>query len=170
MTNIQRNIGRQILARTSQADKFERLIKLKYARKIGIVYNMHDMPIEHLHKIIHHFESDGKSVFTLGFVDDKDIDNIGSNNKESYFCKAELNFWKIPHGNRISKFIQEDFNFLINLDLKGTNELQGISTFSMAKTRIGKFFDDFLFAHDLMVKSDSQEAYGLFIDIIRHIK
>ena len=170
MTNIQRNIGRRILARTSQPEKFERLKKLKYARKIGIVYNLHDMPSEHLYEIIHHFESEGKSVFTLGFVDEKDIDNLGSNNKESYFCKAELNFWKIPHGNRISKFIQEDFDFLINLDLKGVNELQGVSTFSMAKTRIGKFFDDFLFAHDLMVKSDSQEAYGLFIDIIRHIK
>ena len=90
MTNIQRNIGRRILARTSQADKFERLTKLKYARKIGIAYNMHDMPSEHLYKIIHHFESEGKSVFTLGFVDEKDIDNLGSNNKESYFCKARF--------------------------------------------------------------------------------
>ena len=170
LTNIQRNIGRRILARTSQADKFERLKKLKYARKIGVVYNMQDMTSEHLHKIIHHFESEGKSVFTLGFVNEKDIDNLLPNYKESYFCNADLNFLKIPHGDRISKFIQEDFDFLINLDLKGAIELQGISTFSVAKTRIGKFFDDFVFAHDLMVKSNSQEAYGLFIDITRHIK
>ncbi|MDG1756142.1 MAG: hypothetical protein P8I43_01905 [Bacteroidia bacterium] len=170
LTNIQRNIGRRILARTSQADKFERLKKLKYARKIGVVYNMQDMTSEHLHKIIHHFESEGKSVFTLGFVNEKDIDNLLPNYKESYFCNADLNFWKIPHGDSISKFIQEDFDFLINLDLKGAIELQGISTFSVAKTRIGKFFDDFVFAHDLMVKSNSQEAYGLFIDITRYIK
>tara|TARA_Y100000385_G_scaffold226848_1_gene237587 strand:+ start:2175 stop:2687 length:513 start_codon:yes stop_codon:yes gene_type:complete len=170
LTNIQRNIGRRILARTSQPEKFERLKKLKYARKIGIVYNMHDMPSEHLNKIMHHFESEGKSVFTMGFVDEKNIENLLPNYKESYFCKTDLNFWKIPTRNRVSKFIQEDFDFLINLDLKGANELQGISTFSIAKTRIGKFFDDCLFAHDLMVKSDSQEAYGLFIDIIRHIK
>jgi hypothetical protein len=126
---------------------------------------MRDMTSEHLHKIIHHFESEGKSVFTLGFVNEKDIDNLLPNYKESYFCNADLNFWKIPHGDRISKFIQEDFDFLINLDLKGAIELQGIS-----KSRIGKFFDDFVFAHDLMVKSNSQEAYGLFIDITRHIK
>jgi len=170
LTKIQRNIGRRILARTSQADKFERLKKIKYARKIGVVYNMQDMTSEHLHKIIHHFESEGKSVFTLGFVNEKDIDNLLPNYKESYFCNADLNFWKIPHGGRISKFIQEDFDFLINLDLKGAIELQGISTFSVAKTRIGKFFGDFVFAHDLMVKSNSQEAYGLFIDITRHIK
>jgi hypothetical protein len=170
LTNIQRYIGKRILARSIQEDKFERLKKLKSARKIGVAYNMQDMPSEYLHKIIHHFESEGKTVFTLGFVDEKDIGHLLPNYKESYFCKADLNFWKVPHGDRVSKFIQEDFDFLINLDLKGVNELQGISTFSTAKTRIGKFFDDFLFAHDLMVKSDSQEAYGLFIDIIRHIK
>ena len=64
---------------------------------------------EHLQKIIHHFESEGKSVYTLGFVDEKDISNLLPNYKESYFCKRDLNFWKIPHGDRISKFIQEDF-------------------------------------------------------------
>lgn len=170
LTKIQRNIGRRILSKTTQSNKFERLTKFKVARKIGVVYNMQDMPKEYLHKIIHHFESDGKSVFTLGFVNEKDISGLLPNYKESYFCKTDLNFWKIPQGVRISKFIHEDFDFLINLDLTGDNELQGISTFSKAKTRIGKYFDEYLFAHDLMVKSGSHEVYSLFIDIIRHIK
>lgn len=170
LTKIQRNIGRRILAKATQSNKFEQLTKFKVARKIGVVYNMQDMPKEHLHKIIHHFESEGKSVFTLGFVDEKDITNLVPYFKESYFCRTDLSFWKIPQGDRISEFIQDDFDFLINLDLKGDIELQGISTFSKAKTRIGKYFDEYLFAHDLMVKSGSHEAYSLFIDIIRHIK
>jgi hypothetical protein len=170
LTNIQRNIGRRFLAKSTQLNKFERLTTFKAARKIGIVYNKPDVIKEHLQKIIHHFESEGKFVYTLGFVDEKDISNLLPNYKESYFCRNDLSFWKIPHENRISKFIQEDFDFLINLDSVGLIELQGVSTFSKAKTRIGKYFDEFLFAHDLMVKSSSHEVYELFLDIIRHIK
>ena len=64
LTNIQRNIGRRFLAKSTQLNKFERLITFKAARKIGIVYNKPDMIKEHLKKIIHHFESEGKAIYT----------------------------------------------------------------------------------------------------------
>ena len=37
LTKIQRNIGRRILSKTTQSNKFERLTKFKIARKIGVV-------------------------------------------------------------------------------------------------------------------------------------
>ena len=45
-----------------------------------------------------------------------------------------------------------------------------ISTFSKAKTRIGKYFDDFPFAQDFMVKSLAETQEELFNDITKYIK
>jgi len=170
LTNLQQNIGRKILVNKSQNEKFEKLKKLKAARNIGIVYAVNEIDNNLKNKIIHYFEAEGKKVYTLGFVNDKNIDNYLPNFKEHYFCCADINFWKIPKLNSVAPFIHGGHDFLINLDIHGMNELQGISVLSSAHTRIGKYFEEFVFAHELMVKSNSNDSYGLFLDLVKYIK
>ena len=170
LTEIQQKVGRFFLSRMEQAEKFERFQRLKTIREVGIVYAVRDTPKQVLNKIVHHFESEGKTVYTLGYVPEKDLEKYLPNYKERYFCKQDVSFWKVPTSDNIAEFTQEKYDFLINLDTQGVNELQGISVLSLAKTRIGKYFEDYLFAHDLMVTNEGKDVMRLFVDIKRHIK
>ena len=89
---------------------------------------------------------------------------------ESFFCKKDLNFWKFPKKKSVQDFVGRDFDYLINLDLNGDMTLQAVSTFSKAKTRIGKWTEPFSFAQDFMLKTTAETEEDLFQEIIKYIK
>ncbi|MDA0777704.1 MAG: hypothetical protein O3C19_01405 [Bacteroidetes bacterium] len=70
----------------------------------------------------------------------------------------------------VSVFTNKEFDFLLNLDTVGSIPLQAISTFSKARTRMGKHFDQYNFAHDFMVKSDVTSTDDLFASIQKYLK
>lgn len=170
MSEFQRNIGKKSLARHKQSSKSESLKKMSDIREVGVVYDVKKTPTQLLNKVIHYFEAAGKTVITIGFVDKKELGDLVPSYKEEYFCNKDLNFWKLPKNEAVSKFTSKDFDYLINLDMKGCNELQAISTYSASKTRIGKHFEDYSFAQDFMIKSLAETHEELFNDIKQYIK
>ncbi len=139
-------------------------------RTIGVVYDTDDVSSKYMTKIVHYFESLGKQVTSIGYVDQKEIRLYLPNYKEEYFCLADLNYWGLPKEEKIGRFIKTDFDYLINLDTAGKIQLQAISAQSVAKVRIGKHMQEFAFAHDFMIKSDADNAEVLFEEIKKHIK
>lgn len=170
MADFQINIGRKSLARHKQNSKSESLKKMSEVREVGVVYDVKKTSDRLLNKVVHYFESEGKAVITLGFLEEKELGDIVPSYKEEFFCKKDLNFWKLPKKQAVSKFISTEFDYLLNLDMEGRNELQAISTFSVSKTRIGKHFEDYPFAQDFMIKSLAETHEELFNDIKRYIK
>ena len=145
------------------------MVSFDSVREVGVVYDVSQKG-SLLTKIIHHFESEGKKVFTLGYVNDKELGDYVPNFKEGFFCKKDLSFLRIPKKEAVSNFTTKEFDFLINLDTKGRVELQAISTFSQARTRIGKHLDLFQNAQDFMVKSVAETEEEIFNEIIKYIK
>ena len=139
-------------------------------REIGVVYNVNKTSIQLLNKVVHHFEAEGKDVITLGFLEEKELGDLMPTYKEEYYCKKDINLWKLPKKESMSRFLSKDFDFLINLDMEGRNELQGVSTYSASKTRIGKHFKAYPFAQDFMIKSLADTAEELFNDLKKYIK
>jgi len=139
-------------------------------REVGVVYDLKKTSTQLLNKVTHYFEAAGKIVSTIGFIEEKNLGDLVPNNKEKYFCKKDLNFWKLPKKEVVQKFISKDFDYLINLDMIGRNELQAISTFSNAKTRIGKHFEEYPFSQDFMIKSHAESGEELFNEIKKYIK
>jgi hypothetical protein len=170
LADFQIYIGRRSLARHKQSDKSEQLKKMSNVREVGVVYDVKKTSTQLLNNVMHYFEAAGKKVVTIGFLEEKELGDLLPNYKEEYFCKKDLNFWKLPKKEVIQKFISNDFDYLINLDMIGRNELQAISTFSNAKTRIGKHFEHYPFAQDFMIKSHSETSEELFNDIKKYIK
>jgi hypothetical protein len=170
LADFQINIGRRSLARHKQSDKSELLKKMSNVREVGVVYDVKKTSTQLLNKVIHYFEAAGKKVVTIGFLEEKDLGDLVPSYKEDYFCKKDLNFWKLPKASAVGKFIAKDFDYLINLDMIGRNELQAISTYSVSKTRIGKHFEQYSFAQDFMIKSLSETSEELFNDIKQYIK
>jgi len=170
LADFQINIGRRSLAKHKQSDKSELLKKMSNVREVGVVYDLKKTSTQLLNKVTHYFEAAGKIVSTIGFIEEKNLGDLVPNNKEKYFCKKDLNFWKLPKKEVVQKFISKDFDYLINLDMIGRNELQAISTFSNAKTRIGKHFEEYPFSQDFMIKSHAESGEELFNEIKKYIK
>ena len=169
MSNFKFKIGVRKLNKHKQKSKSETLVSFDNVREVGVVYGVDQDP-SLLTKIIHHFESEGKNVYSLGFVNHKELGEFVPGLKELYFCKKDLNIWGIPKHDVVGNFTSRQFDYLINLDLKGKIELQAISAFSEAKTRIGKHINLFQTTQDFMVKSLAETEKELFNDIIKYIK
>lgn len=150
-------------------DKKIPLLALNNVREVGIVYNVFTCRVDVLTEVVHYFESEGKKVFTLGFIDDKEFGNRFTDNREYFFCRKQLSFWKIPKREAIDDFLKHDFDYLLNLDIKGELALQSISTFSTAKIRMGKHFDNYAFAQDFMIGSEVKSEKELFEEFKKYI-
>jgi|TARA_B110000902_G_C14228339_1_gene557900 hypothetical protein len=170
LANFRQDIGKKLLAIHKQADKSEALQTLQSVRVIGIIYDVNQISAQLLNKVVHYYESVGKNVITLGFIPEKELGDYIPTLKEEYFCKKDLTFWKLPKKSVVADFTSKDFDFLINLDFNGSIEMQAVSVYSSAKTRIGKYFEDYSFSQDFMIKSLAESGDELFNEIKKYIK
>jgi len=170
LTNFQKNIGIKLLAKYKQSSKNEALKSLKETQDVGVIYDALKTEERVLNKIGHYFESEGKNVITLGFVNTKELGTFVPNYKEEFYCKKDLNFWNLPKKESVQRFLDKDFDFLVNLDCTGELELQAISAYSMAKTRVGKHIERYAFTQDFMVKTMADSPEDLFEEIKKYIK
>lgn len=150
--------------------KDKRMVPFSAARSIGVIYDTEKVSSKMMNSITHHFESAGKKVHSIGFVNKKEIRLFTPNFKESYFCLEDLDFWGLPKQDKIERFCTTEFDYLINLDTEGDLRLQAIAAQSMARIRIGKHIEGFTFAHDFMIKSDATDGAQLFEDLKAHIR
>ena len=170
LSSLRENIGRRSLARHKQSDKSETLKLLKDVREVGLVYDVQKSSVQTLNKLTHYFEAAGSKVFTIGFVDEKELGSNNPTSKDFFFCKKDLNLWKVPKNKAVNVFTKMAFDYLINLDMVGRNEMQAISTFSNAKVRVGRHIEQFCFAHEFMVEVSSDKEEELFQEIKKYIK
>ena len=170
MAKFIENMALGLLAKYPQRAKAQPLQSLANAKEIGVVYDVHSTSTESLREIIDFFKSKDKNIVTLGFVNEKELGEYVPNYKQDYFCKKDLNFWKLPKQDNLIKFLNKEFDFLLNLDLVGSLQLQAVSTFCKSKTRMGKHFDEYVFAQDFMIKSDAVTAADLFTEIKKYLK
>jgi hypothetical protein len=161
----------QKLRAGSSLHKPARFKSLSQARTVGLIYNVNKISWKTITKFIHHFESSGKSVTTLGYLNEKELNhNYNPNFKHMFFCQRELNFWKLPKQELLRQFLEKDFDYLINLDVEGELVLQAVSAYSKARTRIGLHLQTYEFCQDFMIKAEAEDSTSLFEHIIKYIK
>lgn len=138
---------------------------------VGLVYNVEEMSWKEVQAVIKYFESYGKSVTTLGFFNEKELTHeYNPNYKHLFFCRQQLSFWGLPMPHTMERFLDTEFDYLINFDLRGQRVLQAISAYSRAMTRIGKYLPDYDFAQDLMVQVDASDGPSFFEHIKKYLK
>jgi hypothetical protein len=170
LSSLKEKIAKRLVARYKPNAQDKEFKSFADARTIGLIYDTEVVKSKQITKMVHYFESMGKNVTTIGFVNEKEIRNYLPNYKEEYFCLVDLTFWKLPKEEKIKRFISTDFDYLINLDTVGQLQLQAISAQSVAKVRVGKHMDEFAYAHDFMIQSDASNAEELFEEIKNYIK
>ena len=167
---IKQKIAFNKLKKFKQAKREASLRPLSEIKTIAIVYNVEEISWKSVRKIIKYLEEYGKSVSTLGYFNSKELTHeYTPNYKHMFFCNEQLSFWKIPMPNTLQSFISTDYDYLINLDVKGEMVLQAVSTFSRAKTRIGLHLKEYQFSQDFMIKGGVKDGIELFEQLKKYL-
>lgn len=130
---------------------------IKEAENIGIIFNAtHTVNYEIIKGLVKELHSKDISVTALGFVDsDNLIDHYLIRKGFDFFTHKNLNWYYRPVGEKISEFINQEFDILINLSLEKFLPLDFIILESRAKFKVGKMFDDHS-AVDMMIDTSKE--------------
>ncbi len=130
---------------------------IEEAESIGIIFNAtHTVNYEIIKGLVKELHSRDISVTALGFVDsDNLIDHYLIRKGFDFFTHKNLNWYCRPVGNKISEFIHQEFDILINLSLEKFLPLDFIILESRAKFKVGKMFEN-QSAMDMMIDTSKE--------------
>ena len=167
---IKENIAYRKLRKFKQLNKSASLKPLSQVKTVALLYNVAELKWKQVQQMIKFFEENGKSVTTLGFVNEKELTHEHTPNyKHLFFCKEQLSFWKLPMPNTLSRFITTPFDYMINLDMKEDMVLQAVSTYSQAITRIGLYQEKYQFSQDFMIQAEVNNGTELVEELKKYL-
>jgi len=147
-----------------------RLTNLRDAKKIGILYNLDDVPdYDVVAEFVTRLQHDRKEVKALGYVKNKNlISRFLPKLSYDFFSRKDMNWFYKPVKDKVMDFIQKDFDLLIDLDMKDSLPLKYISGLSMSMCRIGRYSEDNTSCYDLMLDVNPSTPVNEFIRQITH--
>ena len=156
--------------RASGIDRNKKTVNIEDAQKIGLLYLVPDeRSYEKIVDFIKNLQKQGKKVFALGFVMNKDVPSFfSSSNSYSFFTLKDLNWYNKPRSTFVTNFLNEKFDLVINLSLEDIFPLQYISGLSKANMRVGKYGEDNGQYYDMMIETDKINDLGSYIEQIAH--
>lgn len=170
--NIKEKIGRFLLSNEVEKHQRDRTsINYSAAANIGILYDATDSEsAELVHKFASELRNEQKKVFELGYVDRADIPyDVKYNINSEFFWRKKLLWNGLPEKSGISRFLNEEFDILLNLYTSDTLPLHAVSVYSKAKFRIGHYSRKaHLPYYDLMIDTGNNYDLKHYIEQINH--
>lgn len=169
-SNIRHWIGRLVLQKSlKNQQRTKKVFNLTTARRIGIIFNGtredHFDQVMEFHKFL---KLKGINTHVLGYVDAKDVPDKYLFKKDFYFLlKKHLNWYYKPVSEEAEKFLQGNFDILIDLNLDENFPCQFIAAISSAHFKVGRFTDSESF-YDLMINISKVKKIEYFIEQTKH--
>ena len=147
-----------------------KLTNLKDAKRIGILYNLDDVPdYDVVEEFVTQLQHDRKEVRALGYVKNKNlISRFLPKLSYDFFSGKDINWFYKPVKQKVMDFISKDFDLLIDLDMKDSLPLKYISGLSMSMCRIGRYSEGSSSCYDFMLDVNSSMPVTEFIKQITH--
>lgn len=116
---------------------------IKEAKTIGILFNAtHQISFEIVKAFVKDLSTKTNSVDVMGFVDSKQlIDHYLYRKGFDFFTQSQLNWYYKPTVQNVEKFIAKPFDILIDLSLDDPFPIHYIIACSMAKFKVGRFYE-----------------------------
>ena len=171
LNKIRTIIGNYFLkAELSKNENSRKVTNFRNARKIGILYTLDDVPdYETVSGFVSQLQHDHKEVKALGFVKNKIlVTRFLPKLSYDFFTLKDVNWFYKPVNEKIRHFIENDFDFLIDLSLKDSLPLKFISGLSHAWCRIGRFSQENTAYYDIMIDLKSPLTLNEYILQITH--
>lgn len=150
----------------AERKKKSKMIGYEQVEHIGIVYDAAYIEKEGIvHQYANKLRSEGKKVFLLGFVDMKQLPgNKKFSLQSEYFWKETLNSFNLPVKNKLSRFLEMEFDWLLNLYLDPVLPLMAIAAYSHAKYRIGPAIEGGVKYFDAIIDTGDKQDLTFLID------
>lgn len=168
-----RQIKLQLASRVFQKKRKEvsrtkKMCGLLSAKHIGVLF---DASLEHNYTVVSEFIKilqENKVKFkVLGYVGYKLIPHYCIPKLSfDYFTLKELNWMGIPFGSRVSDFIAEDFDMLIDLTTEDFFPMQYISGLSKAKFKVGRAGKNNSDFYDFMIDVPAGISIEEYMDLV----
>ena len=162
---------------------------LREAKSVGVVYNA---TLEEDFLLVKAFVYELKKIvpeiYSLGFVDKKELENFHMQPLDFFFyCNSDLNWYHKPEEGTVKKFVQKDFDILIDLNLTENLSVRFVLAEPPTPFKVGRFTDIEPNYFDLMLdipipekkKDDEEEGkenvlkffieqVKVYLDMIKH--
>jgi hypothetical protein len=163
-------IGRWLLKNGKSPVVSRNLEPASVAKSAAILFKSSVVSAEDFKHIQNFFLSWGIKPYFYMYFDDKNKETPTSSHKKEYFDATQLNFWCLPKLEFFDKFVNQNFDYWINLDTDGSLPIQALSFHSKAKIRIAKRNKTFCFCNDFFVETETEKPIELFNLIEEFIK
>lgn len=137
-------------------------------RTIGILYiaYTHD-DIKLIKSATTKLKALGKDVYLLGFSNKKTLPHgVLPHTKDDYYCRKDLLWYGLPKIDRINRFANEEFDYLLNVYNPDMLPLLGVAALSKAKCRIGTYNKRYTNCFDFIIKEKNINQTSELIDIL----
>jgi hypothetical protein len=165
LKDIQRKIGEMFLKKELTGFSRERGFKgFPASSTIGIIFNATDAEeFELVKKYVKYLRDLKKKVKTIGYFEQRDIPDMTYSKIEyDFFSKRDLNWHQKPIKPFIDNFLEEEYDILIDLNIKDLFPLKYIASLSKAKFKIGRFAEN-IDLYDLMIEMEQEKGLKFFL-------
>jgi hypothetical protein len=169
-SKIRCKVGRLAIRKSlKNLQRTKKVYNLTTARRIGILFNATDD--HHFDQVMEFYKFlklKGIVTHVIGFVDAKDVPDKYLFKKDfHFFLKKHLSWYYRPLSDEAEKFLQGNFDILIDLNLDDNFPCQFLVALSPAHFKVGRYTDSEGF-YDLMIDIGKGKKIDYFIDQTKH--
>ena len=149
-----------------------KLIELSRAKKVAVLFDAHDSKsIVEVKYLLKYFLKLNIDVAVLGFVNEKQNASFHISTLHiNYFNLNDTSFLGFPKSNKITSFLREEYDFLINLSLTNSFPTKYLTFNAKTNYRIGIDTLDPSLNYDLMFKIKVKRLNYLIKNIIHYLE
>ncbi len=134
-------------------------------KTIGILFDAtNPEDYELIKRYVLYLREHHKRVKALGYFSTKQLPEMANSKLEyDFFSGKELNWFGKPSSVIIQNFINEEYDLLIDLNIKDHFPLKYISALSKAHFKVGKYNEKEMEIYDMMIHSDNTKTFKYFL-------
>lgn len=166
LQNIKNFLGNYYLLQEIKTVRRNKMfLNLEEAKTIGIVFDASEKEdFELVKKYISYLKEMKKRVKAIGFFNSKETPPMAYSKLEyDFFSLKDLSWNNIPKSFYVKNFIDEQYDILLDMNLKDVFPLRFISSLSRAKFKVGKSSKWNSSAFDLMFDIGTKNNLKYFL-------
>lgn len=153
-----------------KSNRKRKLVNINLAEDLGIIYHVKDEgQFKRMNALVKELTTKRRKVMLVGFVNDRSIpDYCVVAGPGYYFTLQDLNWLEIPKNEYLLKFMEKEFDLLLDLtrdDNFTTNYIIALSKAQLKAGQQSKIKEPYL---DVMINMDKKNSMNEFIDQILH--
>ncbi len=111
-----------------------------------------------------------REVLALSYIEDhKDIPHYHLHRlRYDYFTSKNLDFFMEPTGEEVERFVEKDYDILIDLEKDPSLPLRYVLRMSKARLKVGHYSEAYEHLYDLMIRCDERATFDEYIKQVNH--